>query len=242
MNNDRGVIYVATGELFLKMAAMSVDSLKKYNPSLPAHVFTDSDTTSYSCFDSVTKIADPNVRSKVNYVSETPYQQTLFLDADTRVCEDITHMFDLLDRYDIAMPYDNGRAKRPKRYIGEAPKIFLPLTSGVILYKKTERVIQFFKTWQETYRQKGHVRDQISLREALWKSDLNIWVLPPEYSVRPRGYLKVLKDAGITPKILHLDDFKREAGFKPPPISLRKKLKKIIKYKIIGKWILGLPH
>ena len=138
MNNDQGVIYVATGELFVKMAAMSAESLKIHNPELSVHIFTDCDTSSYDCFNGVTKIQDPHVRSKVDYISETPYHRTLFLDADTRVCEDITHMFELLDRYDIALAYDDGRTRRPKRYAGNAPKIFMPLNSGVILFKSSD--------------------------------------------------------------------------------------------------------
>ena len=105
MNNDKGVIYVATGEKFVKMAVMAAKSLKIYCPDLPVHIFTDRDIASHSCFDSSTKILDPHLRSKVDYIFLTPFQKTLFLDADTRVCEDITPMFDLLDRFEFAIAF-----------------------------------------------------------------------------------------------------------------------------------------
>jgi len=230
------------------MTAMSATSLKTHCPNLPVHIFTDCDISAYDCFDSSTKIKDPHRRfgAKVDHIFKTPYQKTLFLDADTRICEDIAPMFDLLDRYDIAMAYDNGRAKRPKRYVGPAPKIFLPLNSGVILYKRTEPVIGFFKTWQEALHKDGGPRDQITLRELLWMSDLRLWVLPPEYNCRPKGYIKVLLNAGITPKILHLMNFKKEAGIGPRnPVPLRRKFKRFIKNRIkkpIRRLILGLPY
>jgi hypothetical protein len=221
MNNDQGVIYVATGELFVKMAAMSAVSVKDHNPGLPVHIFTDCDTASYGCFDSATRISDPHSRSKVDYVSETPYQRTLFLDADTWVCEDITHMFELLDRYDIALSYDDGRARRPKRYAGgPAPKTFQPFNSGVILYKRSDKTLKLFDSWKKTYHKEGRQRDQMSLRNLIWESDIKLWAMPPEYNCRPKGYARVLLNAGITPKILHLDNFKKEAGFPPPTISL----------------------
>lgn len=33
---------------------------------------------------------------------KSPYKRTLYLDGDTMVCDDITHMFQFLDHYDIA--------------------------------------------------------------------------------------------------------------------------------------------
>ena len=173
----------------------------------------------------------------MDYYSETPYQQTLFLDADTRVCEDISDMFDLLDRFDIAIAHAFERAKQWYKYEGDAPKIFSPLNSGVILYKKTDDVMDFFKTWKKAYHEDGRVADQMTLRSRLWESDVKLWVLPPEYNVRPKCELWALRSAEITPKILHLDDFKREVGIMPEYYSLpfRKKWRAKLKHMIRGK-------
>jgi len=238
MNNDQGVIYIATGERYVEMAAMSARSLKTHCPGLPVHIFTDCDTASYDCFDSSTKISDPNRKygAKVDHFYETPYQRTLYLDADTRVCEDITPMFDLLDRYDIAMAHAPlGRNyKSLKKYIGQAPIIFSALNSGVILYKRTDPVIEFLKNWKKAFYEDGRESDQITLREQLWLTDLRLWILPQEYHCRPKSCIKFLKSLGITPKILHLRDFRKEAGFKPKPWSLRlrEKINRLIPHKI----------
>jgi hypothetical protein len=247
MSNDYGVIYIATGELFNKMAAMSAISVKNYCPGLPVHIFTDRNMDSYSCFDSSTIISDPHARSKVDYLVDAPFQKTLFLDADTRVCEDITPMFDLLDRFELAMTHDAGRERKPTRYLGEIPKIFVPLNSGVILFKKTEPVIKFFNTWKDAYHNRGIKRDQISLREQLWISDIKLWILPHEYNCGTRGFVKVFKSADITPKIMHLYDYKVEAGLKPKYLSMPflKRMKYLLKRKIknpIKRHFSGVPY
>ena len=242
MNNDKGVIYIATGEKYVEMAARSARSLKKHCPSLPVHIFTELETAPYSCFDSSTKISDPHIRSKVDYIYDTPFQKTLYLDADTRVCEDITHMFDLLDRYDIALAYT--RVLKP--YTGQVPKLFQPMNGGVILFRKTDPVIEFLKSWKKAFHEVGVKHDQYTLRKLLWLSDLKVWVLAPEYNCRPRSCIKALKSAELTPKILHLNEFKEEADI--PPISslpLTKKIKRIFKNRIATKIKMrftGLPY
>ena len=238
MDNDQGVIYVSTGEKYVEMTARSARSLKTHCPNLPIHIFTDRDISSYGCFDSSTIISDPKRRygAKVDYFHETPYQNTLFLDADTRVCEDISDMFDLLDRFDIAIAHAFERARQWYKYNGPAPKIFSPLNSGVILYKKTDPVVEFFKSWQKAYHEDGRVADQMTLREQLWESDINLLVLPPEYNIRPKCELWALRSAEIKPKILHIDDFKREVGIMPEYYSLplRKRLRTKLKHFING--------
>ena len=199
-----------------------------------------------SCFDSSSEIPDPHYASKVDYIYKSPYQRTLYLDSDTRICDDIAHMFDLLDRYDIALAYSHSRVKQLDRYIGQAPIGFLPLNSGVILYKSTIPVIEFFKNWQKAYHQEGKEKDQFTLRDQLWFSDLKLFILPPEYNCRPRRYIKLLKSFGVTPKILHLLDIKREAGIPPfESLPLLKRIKHTIRFKImpkIRKSFLGSPY
>ena len=96
MTKERGVIYIATGEKYVELAVKSAQSLKACCPRLSTHIFTERDISSYNCFDGSTKISDPHRRSKVDYIFQTPYQRTLYLDADTRVCEDIIQIFDCL--------------------------------------------------------------------------------------------------------------------------------------------------
>jgi len=232
VNPDQGVIYVATGKKFLELAAKSARSLKNNCPGLRAHIFTDCNAASYDCFDSSTKILDPHFRSKVDYIFQSPFQQTLFLDADTRVCEDILGLFTLLDKYDIGMAHEPSRgAERMKLYPGSIPNSFAPLNSGVILFNRTDPVIEFFKSWKKAYHQENYNGDQSTLRELVWLTDLRFVILPTEYNVRYKFYIKTLDRNKISPKILHLSEFKDEQDIIPEgtTLSLRKKLKRKLK-------------
>ena len=231
MKKDCGVIYIATGEKYVELAARSAQSLKKYCPDLPVHIFTECDIAPYEGFDGSTKITDPHFRSKVDYIFQTPYQRTLYLDADTQVCENIANMFDLLDRFDLALAHEpNRREERMKKYPGSIPFSYPPLNGGVILFKSTGPVLELLKDWKEAYHTEGSLGDQRTLRELIWLTNLKVAVLPPEYNIRYPYYIRMLGLNKITPKILHLDDFKRELEIFPKgyKMSLRRTIKKKI--------------
>lgn len=231
MTHEQGVIYVATGEKFVELAANSANSLKNHCPDLSTHIFTDCDASTYDCFDGSTKISDPHFRSKVDYISKSPYQKTLFLDADTKICEDISDLFTLLNHYDIAMAHEPSRgAERMKLYPGSITNGFPPLNSGVILFNQTNPVLDLFEAWKKDYHKGEFSGDQSTLRELVWLADLKLAILPPEYNVRYKFYIKTLDRNKITPKILHLCEFKDELDILPEgtTLSLRKKIKRKI--------------
>ncbi len=46
-------------------------------------------------------------------MSASPYEHTLFLDADTYICDNINELFDLLELFDLALAHDTFRLFDP---------------------------------------------------------------------------------------------------------------------------------
>ncbi len=207
---NKGIIYVATGSVHAKMAIASAESVKKHNPLLKTHLFTDQLEIVSPYIDSCQRIAFPHRRSKVDYIHQTPFDKTLFLDSDTIVRTNIEDMFKLLERFDLAMTHGIKRnsANSVKNWKIDIPKSFPHLSSGVILFKKNDQTMSFFQEWQKAYLNANFKKDQTTLRELLWLSDLRFYVLPPEYNVRYRKYLSVWTKEEAEPKILHFEDIK----------------------------------
>ena len=71
----QGVLYIATGEKYVKAAIRSAHTVCKYCPGLPIHLFTDSESNlslfeeSFYPITSIGKIEHPHNRSKVDYMS-----------------------------------------------------------------------------------------------------------------------------------------------------------------------------
>lgn len=174
-----GVIYVATGDKYIAEACNSASSLKKQMPDIKITLFTDHNFDNVH-FENIIIIPQPhyNYRDKIVYMSQSPYDYTLFLDTDTYICNDFREIFTLLDRFDIAVAYTPQRAGKFK----DVPESFQMMNTGVILYRKTPEIIEFFNEWLKLHKNKDP--DQPTFREAIYKSLLRLAILTPEYNYR----------------------------------------------------------
>ena len=123
---SRGVVYVATGKKFVDEALISIASVKTHMPDIPVTLFTDLEEYITSRPDGVESVrllpeVTRSCRDKINPLSNSPYEKTLFLDTDTYLCEPVYDIFEMLNRFDIAL------AQAPDRYqyhLSEVPDCF----------------------------------------------------------------------------------------------------------------------
>jgi hypothetical protein len=154
---ERGIIYVATRDLrFLCEAVTSAERVKKLLPELPLSLFTDLPNVAnqqIKPFDNVLPVDQPPDRqlrawaqgmlTKVTSIANTPYEKTLFLDADTRVLSSrLAEIFDILDEFEFcAVPCrpENSRSCALYRH---------PMfNTGVIGYRRTAKVSNLLNEW-----------------------------------------------------------------------------------------------
>jgi len=191
MTESRGVIYVATGRKFVDEALISICSVKKHMPDLSISLFTDRRELVLSPpvgIDSVFLLQDVtrSCRDKIKPLADSPYDKTLFLDSDTYLCEPVYELFEMLDRFDIALAQAPDRCQYD---LPSLPDCFTELNSGVIAFRKSTQVSDLLIQWEETFMQMLDVdsksyRDQHSLRDSLYRSTIQFFVLPPEYNFR----------------------------------------------------------
>jgi hypothetical protein len=210
MTNMNGVIYVATGSDYVELARTSAASLRAVEPGLLIDLFTDNlDRPDLGMFDQVHRIAVPEPRSKLTCMALTRFERTLFLDADTLVVGALGDLFDLLDRFDCALAHDVRRASALVQdgLVERTPYAFPQLNSGVLLYRRSAAMLEFLEEWATRFRQTGVDRDQIILKEMLWRSDLRFYVLPPEFNLRRVTMLDAWEPLDARPTILHSHRF-----------------------------------
>jgi hypothetical protein len=210
--SGNGVLYIATGKKYIEAAIASAKTVRKTCPDLPIAFFGDWQNYGFKFasdpfpFHIVEEIAEPHRRSKVDYLSRTPFEFTLYLDTDTIVREDIREIFGVLDRFDIGVTHAMRRnaAERLLDWRIPVPKAFPQFNSGVILYRSTPGVLAFMEEWSSHFHEAGFAQDQMTYRELLWLSNLRITVLPPEYNVRYEKYHYLWSETEATTKIFHL--------------------------------------
>lgn len=217
MTNSCGVFFIAFGKKYVEEAIFCAESIRKVsNISIAIHCDVISDNAD-SLFDHVTIIKPDHARAKVDYLENSPFNNTLYMDSDTMIKEDISFIFSILDKYDIAMTHDYARKRhRWCELLPEYKNIpdgFSEFGGGIILYKmpKCKEFLELWKNYFYKYFKQTHGWDQASLRIASWKTSCNIYVLPPEYNVRSRANRNkvesVWKREGgeypLRPRILH---------------------------------------
>lgn len=189
----QGYIYVASNNVggiketdYIKEAIFSAESLRKVDPNAQICLFTDKDFT-HEVFN-IVKIVKMSLRCKQQVLMDSPFDKTILLDTDTYINNDISDLFDLLDKYDIVGCNCYSR-KRVFPNLPEYMKIpypFAELNTGVVGYNKNDKFKHFFDLWNHYYNKykKTIQWDQPSCRIALWESNINLYILPIEYNRR----------------------------------------------------------
>jgi hypothetical protein len=203
---DRGAIYVATGPGYLDLARASADSLRRTNPGLPVDLFTDDPAAPrLGMFDQVHAVPVIHRRAKLECMALTRFDRTIYLDADTLVVGDLGDVWAVLDRFDLALAHDVRRASELIRQglTVTTPYAFPQMNSGVMLYRRSPAIAEFLAEWLSLFHASGVTRDQIVLKDLLWRSDLRFYVLPPEYNLRRVTVLDAWEPLDAEVKIIH---------------------------------------
>jgi len=213
---NRGVVYIAFGQAYLAEMELSIRSLKQFHPDMPITVFSDTLSPSLPVID-WRPIAPSHLRPKVDHLSQTPYEQTLFLDTDTIIASPIDDMFEILPKFDLGLCHDLARKReRYSRIINEyslIPYAYPELNTGVIVFQKNQKTTDLFHRWNKLfYRYLPDVPwDQPTFRVAVWQSSANLHVFPTEYNIRSKANRKKqdrlhheFGDEHLRPRIFHM--------------------------------------
>jgi len=184
---SEGVIYIASGNSYIQKSEKSARSVREHNPDINITLFTD-DTVELGVFDTIVEMDTAIAEKGDSILSEKHfvYDKNLYLDADTYVCRDITDIFDLLDQYELAAAHNEARSWYHEGIYREndivVPEPFPEYNTGVMAYRDTNTVASLFEAWQEAYNEIGYGRNQPAFRSVLYRSDVNVATLPPEYN------------------------------------------------------------
>jgi Nucleotide-diphospho-sugar transferase len=199
-----GVLFVATGAGYRTLAARAAASVAGVCPGLAIDLFTDAPFEA-PAFAHVHLLEEVWFRSRIDAMTRTRFERTLHLDADVLALADLRDVFDVLDRFDIALAHDQRRNSPAANAVWrrELPNAFPQFNGGVIAYRNSPEVLAFLAAWTDALRTSGLKRDQPVLRELLWESDLRIATLPPEYNLLDKGEIARWDRFQTAPRLLH---------------------------------------
>lgn len=178
----RGIVYVAFGENAREEAAMSIAALRpRYDGLITVISSEPLPGAHFIRFD------DPRFGArwaKLNLDLLTPYDQTLYLDADTRPRTDCAQWFEILaDGFDVVIAESTMQGQKALWHVDEAEREetldgfgFTPLQlqAGVFAFRRSEAVVALFAAWREEWR---GGQDQAALLRALARAPVKLWVV-----------------------------------------------------------------
>lgn len=203
MGEKRGVLYLKWGTKADKVLERSLASLKMFHPELPIHIQTLPD--------------DSTFLDKAQMLDFTPYEETLYLDADTVVLDKLDFGFSKAARHGLACAIcECPIARRYKGISGDT----VEFNTGVLFFTRAAQPL--FDVWRRLartvdssieYRQgnqifRAPVNDQAGFAMALEETGFLPFVLPHNWNYRPRyqksfwGPIKIWHEYTDPPPIL----------------------------------------
>jgi len=180
-----GVLYVAFGPSARSEATASI---KKLPAGLPVCVIGDEPLIGNDmCHVGFDRPGPGARRAKLNADRLTPWEHTLYLDADTRPAGDISTGFDMLaDGWELVLAHSGRQGYDVLGNVPSAERRLtfgelgnpepLGLQAGVIFFRKCPAISDLFAAWREEW-ERYRDQDQAALLRALARCPAHIWVL-----------------------------------------------------------------
>lgn len=173
---QRGVVYVVWGEAIEPMLQRSITSLRRHHPELPVHVERLPDGSQH--------------RDKPRMFDVSPFEETLFLDADTVVLDRLDFAFEKAQRFALACCIcESPWARRHAGISGDV----IEYNTGVLFFTRAAESI--FRRWAEI----------------VYSIDATVIMLGPNQSVTRQvdsdqaGFAQAVDDLRFNPYVLPLN-------------------------------------
>jgi len=181
--------WIAHGQSYISEAAASAASFKLHNPHVATMLWADESTNGFDFYTRIERTDEPwylfSTSVFCDAVNNIHDDTLLYFDTDTRTLANLDDLIELIGRFDVVGAHAPARLTAPT--IEPVPDAFPELNIGVLGLHNTEAVRAMTLNWLMMYRMFVDVygnNDQAPLREALWYSDVSVYVMPPEYNCR----------------------------------------------------------
>ena len=178
---NRGVVYITWGSKCKDVLDRSIASVQRVHPDLAIYV---------------AHREDGNLHDKAAMYEISPYEETLFLDADTIVCSRLDYGFDQCRKHNLALSIcECPWASRYPSVVGDV----VEYNTGVVFFRKCNENAALFSRWSKlTTEMDSSIQftasdgqrtmthnDQCAFAMAVDELNVNPFVLPQNWNLRP---------------------------------------------------------
>ncbi len=238
-----GVVLSGSGTFYIAEAVAAARSSLRHN-RVPHLLFASEATETPDGLSVQTFEPSGNpYADKIANMGRSPFERSIYLDSDTYVVDEIVHVLDVLDHYDLAVAFAPGYRGLDDPAV---PSAFYEFNTGVLAWRASAATAAFMQAWEETYRSwlehdefpgaqrasRGRRADQPAFRRCAWEHGLRVFVLGPEYNFRlgfpasAIGRVRVIHgESEDHPALAARLNASELARTWPPPPTLRERLR-----------------
>jgi hypothetical protein len=198
MKSEKGIVYIAYGEKALGRVKNAIAILRRFNTRLPVCVISDEEVPGCDMWiqHEDTDVGARAIKTRVYFL--TPYEQTLYMDADTELVCDPAPLFSLLRRVELVMGVDwfwefadnTWGAVSKEEYQATMDETgggrFLYYNTGVMLFKKCVRVEALMRTWHEEWQRWGK-QDQPAMFRAMYRCPVRMAPMSQKFNTHQKA-------------------------------------------------------
>jgi hypothetical protein len=182
---ERGVLYVAYGDAARHQAGISIRTLRKIDRDVPVAMVCAEPFPGVDIEIIETELDLGARMQKTRMYTLSPFERTLFLDADTEVISTTAQAFGLLDHWDVVLGQDPKRrfadvvttpAQAEERRVTRqeiGTDEVMHYNSGVFAFRRDDRVQAMMACWHEEWK-RWQMTDQMALLRALHKCPVRV--------------------------------------------------------------------
>jgi hypothetical protein len=200
MNQTQGILYVAYGDLAREACTRSIATARAFLPDFPVAVVSDAPLPDVEHVHVRRPEADVGARTwKTQIYALSPFDETLFLDADTECVSSPQAGFDLLRLVDVVLVQDCDRRVCERHHANHDPEErtatlaeigadgdLLYYNSGVIFFKRNARTLNLFTAWYTEW-QRWRKHDQLAFARALYRNPVRIGTMRESWNTHRRN-------------------------------------------------------
>lgn len=196
---NRGILYIASGDKYIQEAHRAARRAHRVT-DLPISIVVDREVEA-EVYDHIIIDEDPEhgVSDKARNLLKSPYDETIYMDSDTFVVEEVSELYGCLNRASLAVTLDphEGSLYSGKYEIDEEiPNSIPEYQTGVIVYRQTSDINNFIDNWTSRHKS-PEFPDQLSFRETVYNHSIDFEIFSSRYN-------KLMTDIANGPvKILH---------------------------------------
>lgn len=196
-----GVVYVAFGSAWRKAAAESIASLRRHHPRVPVAVIGDGEVAGADdvrlheragmTHEQTSRWAKVNLDGVFAETDGKNAVPTLYIDADTEICGDLTpYILPLRDGADLVMTLSVNQGVKVMQHISapersatlnEVGDLLPQLQAGAFAWNHTPAMGRLFAAWRDEW-SRWQGADQGALMRALARSPVKLWLLGRDFN------------------------------------------------------------